>query len=48
MVAQDIKLSPQEVREWSLKDLIDLVDDILTKNDTEAYAYYFPKKKKKR
>ena len=48
MVAQDIKLSPQEVREWSLKDLIDLVADILTKNDTEAYAYYFtntPQKK---
>lgn len=42
MVAQDIKLSPQEVREWSLKDLVDLVADILTKNDTEAYAYYFP------
>ena len=48
MVAQDIKLSPQEVRKWSLKDLIDLVADILTKNDTEAYAYYFPDTPQKR
>lgn len=42
MVAQEIKLSPQEVRDWSLSDLVDLVADILNKNDTEAYAYYFP------
>lgn len=42
MVAHDIKLSPQEVRQWSLKDLVDMVTDILNKNDAEAYSFYFP------
>lgn len=42
MVAHDIKLSPQEVRQWSLRDLVDMVSDILTRNDTEAFAFYFP------
>jgi hypothetical protein len=42
MVAHDIKLSPQEVRQWSLKDLIDMASDILTRNDAEAYSFYFP------
>lgn len=42
MVSQEIKLSPDSVREWSLSDLIDVVSDILSKNDAETYAYYFP------
>ena len=41
MVSHEIKLSPQEVREWSLSDLVDIVSDILTKGDAETYAYYF-------
>lgn len=41
MVAQEIKQSPDEVRRWSLSDLVDIVSDILSKNDTETYVYYF-------
>lgn len=42
MVSHEIKMSPQEIREWSLTDLIDIVSDILNKGDAETYAYYFP------
>lgn len=42
MVSQEIKISPQEVRTWSLSDLVDLVSDILSKNDAEAMSMYFP------
>ena len=42
MVSHEIKLGPDNVREWSLSDLIDVVSDILSKNDAETYAYYFP------
>lgn len=42
MVSHEIKMSPQEIREWSLSDLIDIVSDILNKGDAETYAYYFP------
>lgn len=42
IVAQEIRLSPQEVREWALPDLTEMVADILTKNDIEAFSYYFP------
>ena len=45
MVAHDIKLPPQEIRQWSLSDLIDMVSDILNKNDMETYAFYFPDSK---
>lgn len=40
-MAQELKVSPQEIRQWSLSDLIDIMSDILTKNDAEMYAYYF-------
>lgn len=46
MVSHEIKLSPDEIRNWSLTDLIDMVSDILSKNDAETYAYYFPDDKK--
>lgn len=42
MVSHELKLSPQEVREWCLSDLVDIVTDILNKADGEAFAYYFP------
>lgn len=45
MVAHEIKLSPQDVREWCLSDLVDIVSDILSKNDAETYAFYFPDNK---
>ena len=45
MVAHEIKLSPQEIREWCLSDLIDIVSDILNKNDAETYAFYFSESK---
>lgn len=45
MVAHEIKLSPQDIREWCLSDLVDMVSDILSKNDAETYAFYFPDNK---
>jgi len=45
MVSYDIKLSPQEIRQWSLVDLVDVVSDILSKNDAETYSYFFPDSK---
>ena len=42
MVSHDIKLSPQEIRTWCLSDLVEMVSDILSKNDIEAYTYFFP------
>ena len=41
MVSHDIKLSPQEIRQWSLTDLVEMVSDILSKNDAETYTYFF-------
>lgn len=35
-------MSPQQIREWNLTDLIDMVSDILNKNDIESFAFYFP------
>ena len=42
MVAQEVKQSPENIRQWSLSDLVDMVSDILSRNDAEAYTYYFP------
>lgn len=41
MVSQELKISPQSIREWSLKDLTQTVADLLNKNDIETYSYYF-------
>ena len=40
MVAIEMKINPQDIREWSLSDLVDIVADILSKHDTELYQLY--------
>lgn len=40
MVSYEIKLSPEEIRNWCLSDLIDIVSDIISKNDIEMYTMY--------
>lgn len=42
MVSQEVKQSPDDIRKWSLSDLVETVSDILSKNDAETYSYYFP------
>ena len=38
-----MKINPQDIREWSLSDLVDIVADILSKHDTELYQLYCSK-----
>ena len=40
MLAQDIKLSPQEVSTWSLSDVIYMYTDLISKMDVEMYSMY--------
>ena len=37
LVSHEIKLPPQEIKQWSLQDLVDIVSDIINKNDVEAF-----------
>ena len=43
MVAKELKMPPDEIRQWSLTDLIDIVSEILSQNDQEIYSFYFEK-----
>lgn len=38
MLVRELKLSPQEIRSWSLSDLTYMIADLLTKIDNEAYT----------
>jgi len=44
MVAKELKMPPDEIRQWSLSDLVDIVSEILSQNDQEIYSYYFENK----
>lgn len=44
MVAKELKMPPDEIRQWSLSDLVDIVSEILSQNDQEIYNYYFENK----
>lgn len=44
MVARELKMPPDEIRQWSLSDLVDLVSEILSQNDQEIYSFYFENK----
>lgn len=44
MVARELRMPPDEIRQWSLSDLVDLVSEILSQNDQEIYSFYFENK----
>ena len=44
MVVKELKMPPDEIRQWSLSDLVDIVSEILSQNDQEIYSYYFENK----
>lgn len=36
----EMRLSPQEIKQWCLSDLVEIVSYILSKNDAEIYSMY--------
>lgn len=41
MVSYELKIAPQQVRQWCLSDLVNIVSDILSKADAERYELQF-------
>ena len=40
LLARDLKLSPREIKTWSLSDVICMMADKISVNDNELYATY--------
>lgn len=40
MMARELKLSPNEVKSWSLSDVISMLADLISKVDNEMYGMF--------